>query len=115
MRKLILLGLFVLALFLFFLLPDKDSHWEEEALYQDAITGQTTLTYQSCLDSDEGLDFDEKGNVEVQYTYNQKVKKVTLDDECADGILKEYYCSGKRHRLREHPCEVSCVEGACVS
>lgn len=103
-------------IFLFFLLPNRESgSWEEIALSNDAITGQAILTYQSCLDSDGGLNFEERGSVKVQYTYNEQVKKVNLSDECSDNVIKEYYCSGKRHRLREHPCSNICVDGACIS
>tara|TARA_Y100000310_G_scaffold322858_1_gene382444 strand:+ start:777 stop:1073 length:297 start_codon:yes stop_codon:yes gene_type:complete len=62
----------------------------------------------SCADSDNGRNFDIKGQVT-----NQEGK--VFEDNCVEKtIVKEYYCDSNAVRSTRYGCPGDCVDGICV-
>jgi len=74
---------------------------------QDCFFQNTqTSNEQTCLDSDGGINYVEKGTVFYNGGYT---------DTCIDIILEEYYCTEGGHLGIDHySCPKACVNGACM-
>lgn len=73
------------------------------------LTGYSVSSEYLCKDSDNGLDFSVKGEVEVRGV----IKGV---DIClSETRLKEFYCLSKTSRNHKYnECDNGCEEGACI-
>ena len=89
------------------------------SLSQTKLTGNATdpLTYE-CSESDNGIDFENKGVTESSNAYSGVRKR----DECVDlpyseskasAKLMEYYCSDEQ-RVASNKTRCLCKNGACI-
>jgi hypothetical protein len=68
-----------------------------------------------CSDSDGGIFFEDKGEINLKRSFLFWDWGVKLEDKCEDKILTEYYCvnSKERYGKGELECEVGCFNGGC--
>ncbi len=92
MKKAILIGFVILA---FVLTGCSQS--------QEDVTGSVVQEVARCTDTDKGNNIKEKGTVNGELT-----------DQCAAGILIEYYCKDGKPVNQNQRCPDKCVDGACV-
>ncbi len=81
------------------------------------LDGHTTQTgYRSCVDSDDGLNYDVKGNVTYDVMSSGTIR--TSWDSCVDDVLlQEYYCNIGFSYSKGFYCsdeDKVCKNGACV-
>ncbi len=98
------------------IIAEEEDVTEEEAtnLAGDAIaTGR--MKWLSCVDDDNGKDYDVKSEVTVKYLYKGKEKTRVRTDKCSyGGRVKEYYCKETlRLAIDGHLCELGCEDGIC--
>jgi len=69
----------------------------------------------TCLDSDKGVKYNEKGEAEGNWLTN-RTDYVYAADECKDDkkTLVEYYCDENFLYSLKHKCPNFCQEGVCV-
>lgn len=85
-----------------------------EAYRSGSYSRPNQLRWLSCVDSDNGKDFENKGIVNAKYSYNRKTYTKTLSDSCQDSNqLLEYYCRDKRYSSTTTKCDYGCKDGAC--
>ena len=69
----------------------------------------------TCLDSDKGVNYNEKGESEGNWLTN-RTEYIFTSDECKDDkkTLVEYYCDENFLYSLKHKCPNFCQEGVCV-
>jgi hypothetical protein len=83
------------------------------------VSGQTTtdktgrvsqsFNIKKCADSDNGINYEQKGNVE--YANNGAIK--IYNDTCSGQYLTEYYCEAGALKTQRAKCSRGCADGAC--
>lgn len=75
---------------------------------------RAALTFTGCMDSDDGQNYNQSGEVTQSYKTGMVKLQRTFTDECLDyQNLTEYYCKGNSFRRIAHECG-RCVGGACA-
>lgn len=69
----------------------------------------------TCIDSDKGVNYNEKGESEGNWLTN-RTEYLFVSDECKDDqkTLIEYYCDENFLYSIKHKCPNFCQDGACV-
>jgi len=75
----------------------------------ECVGSQITRPANSCLDTDKGLDYFNRGCVSVSPSISRPVC-----DSCSGDILKEYYCKQNTIQSQNYECANGCEDGACV-
>lgn len=77
---------------------------------------------ESCMDSDLGINFKEKGVITGEYLAGDEMKSIyySQTDYCEnENTLVEYYCikSGiaSKKAYKKYQCEDSCLQGICIN
>jgi hypothetical protein len=75
-------------------------------------TGKVTQSFsiKKCYDSDNGINYEQKGNVE--YANNGEIK--IYNDSCSGQYLTEYFCGAGALKTQRAKCLRGCVNGACL-
>lgn len=87
---------------------------------KDGICISTTLTAQTCIDSDGGKDYLKQGTITV--TYSNGYKRIEKDSCNSDGTLREWFCGKigdpagllRSENYVKCPSETVCSNGACI-
>jgi hypothetical protein len=85
--------------------------WCDGVVVEENSTTETNLTSPTCTDSDGGLNYYIKGNVNYS--------KGVVSDGCIvggdhEGWLREITCNGDNMQMNDYNCPNGCRDGACI-
>lgn len=97
----IIIGIILIAIALWILVP--------------TLTGKAVLDFNTCQDTDSGIDISSKGAVSGTFNSISEVKYAEEDICIDDKRLLEWYCLPNSIRESKiYPCSNSCEDGRCL-
>ena len=72
------------------------------------------IVFEKCEDSDGGLNYEQAGQVKVNYEYKGELKSTSFPDHCEGNNLNEYVCENDKQIKKTHGCPVSCTDSKCT-
>ncbi len=80
-----------------------------DAGFEEDLVGEAAKVYNTCKDSDNGINYFLKGTTKV---CSKSCK--SKSDSCKGKVLTEYYCKGTNFGYEYYNCPDGCSNGACI-